>query len=133
MRIGFVGVVTNYEGPGHPAGNDSSYAGLEFPDPQQAAARCARELRDKVDVLVLLSHMGDDRDREFLSSNSDYDLLLSGHTHVVVDTLVGGRPAADGQGAAQRRGDGAPPEGASPGGRRDARGAALRLRARARI
>ena len=92
MRIGFVGVVTNYEGPGHPAGNDSSYAGLEFPDPQQAAARCARELRDKVDVLVLLSHMGDDRDREFLSSNSDYDLLLSGHTHVVVDTLVGGTP-----------------------------------------
>ena len=92
VRIGFVGVVTNYEGPGHPAGNDSSYAGLQFPDPQQAAARCARELRDKVDVLVLLSHMGDDRDREFLSSNSDYDLLLSGHTHVVVDTLVGGTP-----------------------------------------
>ena len=43
-------------------------------------------------MLVLLSHMGDDRDREFLSSNSDYDLLLSGHTHVVVDTLVGGTP-----------------------------------------
>lgn len=92
VRIGFVGVVTNYEGPGHPAGNDASYAGLEFPDPQQAAARCARALRDKVDVLVLLSHMGDDRDREFLSSNGDYDLLLSGHTHVVVDTLVGRTP-----------------------------------------
>ncbi len=35
IRIGFVGVVTNYEGPGHPAGNASSFAGLEFPDPQR--------------------------------------------------------------------------------------------------
>ena len=92
VRIGFVGVVTNYEGPGHPAGNASSFAGLEFPDPQQMAARYGAELRGRVDVLVLVSHMGDDRDREFLSSNGDYDLLLSGHTHVVVDTLVGGTP-----------------------------------------
>lgn len=92
VRIGFVGVVTNYEGPGHPAGNDASYAGLRFPDPQQEAARCARELRGKVDVLVLVSHMGDDRDREFLASNGDYDLLLSGHTHVVVDTVIGRTP-----------------------------------------
>ena len=37
IRIGFVGVVTNYEGPGHPAGNESSFAGLEFPDPQAMA------------------------------------------------------------------------------------------------
>ena len=34
IRIGFVGVVTNYEGPGHPAGNASSFVGLRFPDPQ---------------------------------------------------------------------------------------------------
>ncbi len=30
IRIGFVGVVTNYEGPGHPAGNASSFAGTDL-------------------------------------------------------------------------------------------------------
>ena len=67
FRIGFVGVVTNYEGPGHPAGNASSFAGLTFPDPQQMALKYAAELRPKCDVLVRVSHMGDDRDRELLA------------------------------------------------------------------
>lgn len=67
FRIGFVGVVTNYEGPGHPAGNASSFAGLTFPDPQRMALKYAAELRPKCDVLVLVSHMGDDRDRELLA------------------------------------------------------------------
>ena len=58
IRIGFVGVVTNYEGPGHPAGNESSFAGLEFPDPQAMALKYAAELRPECDVLVLVSHMG---------------------------------------------------------------------------
>ncbi len=31
IRIGFVGVVTNYEGPGHPAGNESISRGWSFP------------------------------------------------------------------------------------------------------
>ena len=90
VRIGFVGVVTNYEGPGHPAGNASSFAGLEFPDPQRMAARYGAELRGRVDVLVLVSHMGDDRDEEYLATGTPYDVVIGGHTHVVRDTLVGG-------------------------------------------
>lgn len=90
IRIGFVGVVTNYEGPGHPAGNASSFEGLEFPDPQQMARRYAAELRPKVDVLVLVSHMGDDRDSELLASGTQFDVVIGGHTHVVRDTVVGG-------------------------------------------
>lgn len=91
LRIGFVGVVTNYEGPGHPAGNASSFAGLEFPDPQQMAVKYAAELRPKVDVLVLVSHMGDDRDAELLAGGaSQYDVVIGGHTHEQVDTLING-------------------------------------------
>ena len=71
IRIGLVGVVTNYEGPGHPAGHASSFVGLEFPDPQAMAAKYAEELRPQVDLLVLLSHMGDDRDEEFLLASVD--------------------------------------------------------------
>lgn len=92
LRIGIVGAVTNYEGPGHPAGHKSSFTGLRFPDPQQEAIRLAGELRPRVDVLLLLSHMGDDRDAELLARESRYDLLVGGHTHVELDTLVGGTP-----------------------------------------
>lgn len=90
LRIGVVGAVTNYEGPGHPAGHASSFTGLEFPDPQQRAVECAEALRPKVDVLVLLSHMGDDRDAELLGRETRYDVVIGGHTHVTLDTLVNG-------------------------------------------
>lgn len=90
VTIGVVGVITNYEGQGTPAGNKSSYVGLRFSDPQEAAIRAAEELRDKVDVLILLSHMGHDRDYELLGRESRYDLLISGHTHEYLDTLVHG-------------------------------------------
>ncbi len=90
LKIGVVGVVTNYEGPGHPAGDGSSFAGLEFPDPQQMAARYAAELRPQVDVLVLVSHMGDDRDAELLGRETRYDVVIGGHTHELRDTLVNG-------------------------------------------
>lgn len=90
LRIGVVGAVTNYEGPGHPAGHASSFEGLEFPDPQQRAMECAGALRPEVDVLVLVSHMGDDRDVELLNRETRYDVVIGGHTHVERDTLVNG-------------------------------------------
>ncbi len=91
IRIGFIGVVTNYEGPGHPAGNEDSFAGLEFPDPQQMARKYAAELRPQCDVVILLSHMGDDRDAELLSGgDTQLDEVIGGHTHELRDTLVGG-------------------------------------------
>lgn len=90
VRIGFVGVVTNYEGPGHPAGNAASFEGLEFPDPQRMAMKYAAGLRPKVDVLVLVSHMGDDRDEELLGKETLFDAVIGGHTHVLRDTVVNG-------------------------------------------
>ena len=92
VKIGIAGAVTNYEGPGHPAGNAESFAGLRFPDPQQAAVEAADALRGKVDLLILLSHMGDDRDRELLARESRYDLLIGGHTHRLIDTVICGTP-----------------------------------------
>ena len=90
IRIGFVGVVTNYEGPGHPAGNAASFKGLEFPDPQRMASEYAAELRPRVDVLVLVSHMGDDRDAELLGKETQFDVVIGGHTHEEIDSLVNG-------------------------------------------
>lgn len=91
FKIGFIGVVTNYEGPGYPAGNASSFVGLEFPDPQEMALKYAAELRPKCDILVLVSHMGDDRDAELLGkAGGQFDVVIGGHTHKMIDTLIGG-------------------------------------------
>lgn len=88
IRIRFVGVVTNYDN-GHPDGSDRIYEDLEFPDPMESAREQAR-LASGCDLLVLLSHMGDKKDVEFAGGCSDYDIIIGGHTHAEVDTLVNG-------------------------------------------
>ena len=91
VKIGFVGVVTNNDHNNHPAGKDESFVGLTFPDPIETAAGYGY-LKDRCDVLVLLSHMGDDMDARLAQKCTDYDLILCGHTHSLVDTVVNGTP-----------------------------------------
>ena len=86
-RIGIAGAVTNYAN-GYPDGKAESFVGLRFPDPQQRAAEVAVELEGKCDVKVLLSHMGWVKDMELAADNDCYDLIISGHTHVLADTLI---------------------------------------------
>lgn len=86
-RVAFAGAVTNYAN-GYPDGKAESFVGLRFPDPQQRAAEVAAELKGRCDVAVLLSHMGWVKDMELAAVNDGYDLIISGHTHVLADTLV---------------------------------------------
>lgn len=86
VKICFVGVVTNYDN-GHPDGSEEVFKGLEFTDPM-AAAETAISGCDS-DVKVLLSHMADDKDMEFAQRFAGYDVIIGGHSHMVVDTLVG--------------------------------------------
>ena len=87
VTIDFVGVVTSYSN-GHPDGNDNNFEGLRFEDPQVVAEReCGAS---DGDVKVLLSHMGDDRDFALTNRFGGYDILIGGHTHKVLDTLVNG-------------------------------------------
>ena len=87
VEIDFVGVVTSYAN-GHPDGNDVNFEGLKFNDPQAVAERECEE--SKGDVKVLLSHMGDDRDLDLAARYGGYDLILGGHTHRLLDTVVNG-------------------------------------------
>lgn len=89
MRLGFVGVITNYGNNNHPDGNDASFVGLRFPDPQQTACDYAEQVGKSCDVPIVLSHMGDDRDMELAQMTSAYPLIIGGHTHRLLDTLVG--------------------------------------------
>jgi 2',3'-cyclic-nucleotide 2'-phosphodiesterase (5'-nucleotidase family) len=60
-------------------------ADLIFENPYETAARMAAELRPKVDLLILLSHLGMKEDRR-LAETGDYDLILGGHSHVLTET-----------------------------------------------
>lgn len=92
VELGFLGVVTNYGNNNHPDGNDESFAGLLFPDPQQTAADYYERLREECDLPIVLSHMGDDRDSEFAKKFADYPLIIGGHTHrEMCDTINGVR------------------------------------------
>lgn len=51
-----------------------------FDDPVEATARLAPELRREADLLVCLSHCGDEVDRR-LAALAEVDLVLGGHTH----------------------------------------------------
>ena len=87
VAVDFVGVVTSYAN-GHPDGNDVNFEGLKFEDPQLVAKRECED--SNADVKVLLSHMGHDRDFELVSQYGGYDILIGGHTHKLLDTLVNG-------------------------------------------
>ena len=87
IKVFIAGVVTNYDN-GHPDGSDDVFEGLEFSDPMEAAKR-ELENRGNANIAILLSHMGDDKDIKFASENSGYDMVVGGHTHMRVDTLVG--------------------------------------------
>ena len=87
VAVDFIGVVTSYAN-GHPDGNDVNFEGLQFEDPQFVAERECK--RSRGDVKVLLSHMGDDRDMELAARYDGYDVVIGGHTHAVLDTLING-------------------------------------------
>ena len=87
VAVDFVGVVTSYSN-GHPDGNDVNFEGLQFEDPQIVAEREGDESNG--DVKVLLSHMGHDRDLALAERYGGYDVIIGGHTHKLLDTVVNG-------------------------------------------
>ena len=87
VKVDFIGVVTSYSN-GHPDGNDNNFEGLKFEDPQVVAEREGYE--SEGDVKVLLSHMGHDRDLALAVRYDGYDVIIGGHTHKILDTLVNG-------------------------------------------
>ena len=89
LRIGFAGVVTNFQN-NHPEGNDSSFVGLEFPDAFEAAEKAVREMKPKCDVSVIVSHLGTRFDSVLLNRVADYDLMISGHSHLLLDGEING-------------------------------------------
>ena len=92
VKIGLLGVVTNYGHNNHPDGRDDCFEGLTFPDPMERAQALGAELAARCDVAALLSHMGADKDFQFAQENpqSPCKFIISGHTHQLLDETVNG-------------------------------------------
>ncbi|MEW9700448.1 bifunctional UDP-sugar hydrolase/5'-nucleotidase [Paenibacillus sp. SI8] len=62
--------------------NVSDPNGVQFEEPAVSAKRVIAELQaKKVDAIILLSHLGDDLDKELIKQVNGIDFILSGHHH----------------------------------------------------
>ncbi len=84
VRLCFVGLVTNFIN-GHPDGKDECFEGLTFYSPFETAEALA-SLRDSCDVLIGLTHIGDDMDSVLAARVPQFDLILGGHSHTTIET-----------------------------------------------
>ncbi len=92
IKIGIIGVVTE-EVPEttHP----KNVTGLRFFSPIHTVKRYVRELKDKTDMIVVLSHIGHPVDRLIAEQIEGVDLIVGGHSHTKItkpvkvgDTLI---------------------------------------------
>ena len=54
---------------------------VTFADPVKCAKRVVSELKGKVDAIVMLSHLGDDVDKDLIQKVDGINLVLCGHYH----------------------------------------------------
>ncbi|WP_309718969.1 metallophosphatase [Armatimonas sp.] len=58
-----------------------------FAPPIETAKHVAAELRPQCDLLIALTHIGIAQDRKLAEAVPELDLLIGGHTHVVLEQL----------------------------------------------
>lgn len=74
LKIGIIGTTVDFS-------SFYSLLGWKIADPVQAVAENVRRLREHVDVLIVLSHLGLARDKLLAQKVPGIDLILGAHTH----------------------------------------------------
>ena len=83
VTVGIVGVANDSSlNSGYQVGGSM---GLNFLDPIETTQTYVNSLRPLVDIIVVLSHQGLDRDYAIAEKVKGVDLILGGHHHVVLD------------------------------------------------
>jgi 2',3'-cyclic-nucleotide 2'-phosphodiesterase (5'-nucleotidase family) len=85
VKIALIGMVTD-DAPlsTHPR----NVAGLRFFSPVEIAEKYVRELREKADVVVVLSHIGFPADRVLAEKVRGIDVIVGGHSHTKITKPV---------------------------------------------
>ncbi len=68
--------------------NSRDTEGVTVEDPIKKAAKIVNELNGKVDAIVLISHLGDEIDRQVVDSVKGINLILCGHHHFLYESAV---------------------------------------------
>lgn len=61
---------------------------FRFHDPLKTSRKMVEILRNKVDLLILLSHLGIDDDKKIAREISGIDLIIGGHSHTILKDPV---------------------------------------------
>ncbi len=86
VKVAFLGVLTEATGQ-----LSSGAQGVQFTPARDTAVRLATELkRQGADVVVALTHLNLDDDRELARTSKDIDLILGGHDHDAFAVREGG-------------------------------------------
>jgi len=85
IKIAVIGVVTD-ETPltTHPR----NVIGLKFISPEESLHKYVSELRPKVDLIIVLSHLGHNVDRIIAEKVKGIDVIVGGHSHTKVEQPV---------------------------------------------
>jgi 2',3'-cyclic-nucleotide 2'-phosphodiesterase (5'-nucleotidase family) len=75
VRIGIIGVTTNQYPPRE---------NVEILDPATTAIKCVKEIKDNVDIIIALTHLGLDADKPFALLVKGVDVVIGGHSHTVM-------------------------------------------------
>lgn len=81
LKIGVFGLVSR-DASTYPAAKE----GVKIEDEIKTAREMVNELRSKADVIVLISHAGEEMDRQIAAAVPGIDLIIGGHSHTRLDS-----------------------------------------------
>lgn len=95
LKIGIVGVMVPMVTSQMKTQSASAYL---WDQPVPVAISIGASLRPQVDLLIALTHIGLKQDYMLAESTSDFDLILGGHSHTVLESpeVVNGTPICQG-------------------------------------
>jgi 2',3'-cyclic-nucleotide 2'-phosphodiesterase (5'-nucleotidase family) len=85
VRIALIGIVTE-DTP--VTTNPKNVLGLTFASPTATLTALISKLRKEADLIVVLSHIGFNADRQLAAKVGDIDVMIGGHSHTRVDKPV---------------------------------------------
>ncbi len=85
LKVAVIGVVTpDTTTTAHPR----NVAGLRFESPETTLQKYLPELKPRADLVVVLSHLGYERDRELAGHVAGIDVIVGGHSHTRLNEPV---------------------------------------------
>lgn len=85
INVGIIGVVTEDTPVStHPR----NVTGLEFKNVEDTLKKYLNKIRDKVDLIIVISHIGYANDRKIAEQINGIDLIIGGHSHTKVDIPI---------------------------------------------